>query len=296
MIVVAADWGFGKSHMRNLLSNHLSERRIPFVHECIDAKAASLAHIHRSVPRWLERMRFGRSTGLRDALTNGSFPAERVLDWAGRSPSEFARGIRDGSGGYEQGWLLALGHLYRSPDYPYQHAKAWALLESAASFLNKMDTGGIVLLLDEAENITKQFNICGRRKSYETLARMMRHKHILPVLFATDRLSQQVKDDFWYGSHRDWENWTNDAKWFVERFQTIDQIKPPALNDRSAEELVTCIHSLYRTAYPCSLNLSADSILDHWRRTPTRSIRLLVRLTVNELDLMAQNGRRECAN
>lgn len=56
MIVIAADWGFGKSHMRMLLSNHLSERGIPFVHECIDARAASLAHIHRSVPRWLERI------------------------------------------------------------------------------------------------------------------------------------------------------------------------------------------------------------------------------------------------
>ena len=78
MILIAADWGFGKSHMRMLLSNHLSERGIPFVHEGVDARAASLAHIHRSVPRWLERIRFGRSTGLRNALTNGHLHLERA--------------------------------------------------------------------------------------------------------------------------------------------------------------------------------------------------------------------------
>ena len=185
---------------------------------------------------------------------------------------------------------MALGHLYRSPDYSYQHPKAWALLESVASFLNKMDNGGIVLLLDEAENITRQYDIRGRRKSYETLTRMMRHPHILPVLFATDRLLHQVQEDYALGKSHGWYYWTPEAKWFVSRFQEIQPIKPPSLTDRLAGDLVTCIQSLYRTAYPSFSDLSAESILNHWRRTPTRSIRLLVRLTVNELDLVAQNG------
>lgn len=78
MIVIAADWGFGKSHTRMLVSSHLSEQGIPFVHECIDARAASLAHIHRSVPRWLERIQFGRTIGLRDALSNGTPSGEGI--------------------------------------------------------------------------------------------------------------------------------------------------------------------------------------------------------------------------
>lgn len=292
MIVIAADWGFGKSHMRMLLSNHLSECGIPFVYECIDARAASLAHIHRSVPRWLDRMRFGPRSGLRDVLSNGHFCLERVVEWASRNYSEFSCGIRSGLGGNEWGWLLALGHLYRSPDYPYQHPKAWALLESVATFLNEMGCGGVVLLLDEAENINRQYDIRGRRRSYETLARMMRHPHILPVLFATDRLTHQVQEDSSLGQAREWKNWTHEAKWFVSRFQDIEPIRPPNLTDRLAEELVRSIQVLYRTAYPSSSGVSTETVLDHWRRTPTRSIRLLVRLTINELDLLAQNGRR----
>jgi hypothetical protein len=290
MIVIAADWGFGKSHMRMLLSNHLSEQGLPFVHECIDARAASLAHIHRSVPRWLERLRIGHSTGLRDALSNGHLPMDRVVQWAVKSDSQFASGLYAALNGCEWGWLLALGHFYRSPDYPYQHPKAWALLESVAGFLNKMDRGGLVLLLDEAENVTRQYDIRGRRKSYETLTRMMRHPHILPVLFATDRLSHQVEEDYAFGQGRGWKNWTTEAMWFVSRFREIVPIKPPSLNDRLAEELVTRIHSIYQTGYPSGAALAPESILEHWRRTPTRSIRLLVRLTVNELDLLAQNG------
>ena len=107
MVIIAADWGFGKSHMRMLLSTHLSEQAIPFVHECIDARAASLSHIHRSVPRWLERIQFGRTVGLRDALNNGTLSTERALEYATRNYGDFAYGLRAALGGSEWGWLRA---------------------------------------------------------------------------------------------------------------------------------------------------------------------------------------------
>lgn len=293
MIVIAGDWGFGKSHMRMLLSSHLSERRIPFIHECIDARAASLSHVHRAVSRWLERIQFGRTIGLRDALENGNLSREQALGWASRNRSDFAYGLRSALAGVEWGWLLALGHLYRAPDYPYQHPKAWALFESVANFLAAMNCGGLVVLLDEAENIDKQYDIRGRRKSYDTLGRMARHPNILPVLFVTDRLLYQIEQDHQQGTYDGWANWTTEAKWFTTRFREIEPIRPPRLTDKLAEQLVTSIESLYRTAYPSSSKLPADDVLEHWRRTPTRSTRLLVRLTINELDLLAQgNGRK----
>jgi hypothetical protein len=291
MVVIAADWGFGKSHMRMLLSSHLKDRGIPFIHECIDARAASLSHIHRSVPRWLERIQFGRTTGLRDALNNGTLSTERALEWAAKNYSDFAFGLRAALGGCEWGWLRALGHLYRSPDYPYQHLKAWSLVESVATFLNKMNCGGLVLLLDEAENIDKQYDIRGRRKSYDTLARMARHPHILPVVFVTDRLLYQVEQDNTQGAADGWFNWSAEAKWFVSHFRGLQPLRPPQMTDGLAEELVSSIGALYQTAYPSSSSLSPALVLKHWRRTPTRSTRLLVRLTINELDLLAQNGQ-----
>lgn len=290
MVVIAADWGFGKSHMRMLLSGHLSERGIPFVHECIDARGSSLSHVHRSVPRWLEHIQFRQTLGLRDALNNGSISTERALDWAGHNHSDFAFGLRAALGGREWGWLQALGHLYRSPDYSYQHPKAWALVESVATFLHKMNCGGLVVLLDEAENIDKQYDIRGRRKSYETLTRMMKHPYILPVVFVTDRLLYQVGEDFNHGQQASWWKWTPDAKWFVTRFQELEPISPPQLTDGLARELVANIESLYSRAYHSSSDGLTEPVLDHWRRTSTRSIRLLVRLTVNELDLMQQRS------
>jgi hypothetical protein len=290
MVVIAADWGFGKSHMRMLLSNHLSEQGIPFLHDCIDARAASLSHIHRSVPRWLERIQFGRTIGLRDALNNGRLSTEQALEWAAKNYSDFAYGLRAALNGYEWGWLRALGHLYRSPDYPYQHLKAWTLVESVATFLHKMNCGGLVLLLDEAENIDKQFDIRGRRKSYETLARITRHPHILPVVFVTDRLLHLIEEDHQLGLGHGWDNWSADAKWFVNHFRALEPLRPPRLSDRLAEELVTRIGHLYGSAYTAFPEPLGPAVLRHWHQTPTRSIRLLVRLTINEFDLRQQNG------
>jgi hypothetical protein len=294
LVAISADWGFGKSHMRMLLSSHLSDRGIPFIHECVDARAASLAHLHRSIPRWLARIQFGKTRGLRDALLCGKIPSEKASEWASSKYSAFAWGLAWALQGYEPGWLQALGHNYRSPDYPYQHPKSRALLEEIATFLNDIGMGGLVLLLDEAENINQQYDIRGRRKSYDTLARFMEHPHILPIMFVTDRLHYQVEEDCERGEEVDWDNWTLESEEFVTRFRDLEPMRPPRLTDRTAEKLVSNIHGLYRTAYSSlPSHFSAQSVLTHWRQTPTRSVRLLVRLTINELDLCAQNGHAQ---
>jgi hypothetical protein len=205
--------------------------------------------------------------------------------------SDFARGLTAALQGNEAGWLRALGHNYRMPDYNYQHPKSLRLFESAASFLHETGHGGLVLLLDEAKNIDKQHSISGRRKSYETLDEFVRHPHILPVLFVTDRLFYQIDNDYGIGRARRWENWTVSARSFVKRMHVIDPIRPPRMTDEDAKTIVAKIVQLYRTAYPSfDREFLRDSIVRHWKRTPTRSTRLLVRLVVNELDIAAQNG------
>ena len=74
----------------------------------------------------------------------------------------------------------------------------------------------------------------------------------------------------------------------MSRFREIEPLRPPRMTDRLALELVASIQTLYSVAYPSEVEFSAPSVVDHWRRTPTKSIRLLVRLTINELDLLAQ--------
>jgi len=291
LVVISADWGFGKSHMRMLLSSHLSETGVPFIHECIDARAASLAHIHRSIPRWLDRIQFGKIRGLRDALLCNHIPTEKAGEWASTDYSDFAFGLRWALNGNEWGWLRAMGHLYRSPDYPYQHPKARRLFDSVARFLKEVGFGGLVLLLDEAENINQQYDIRGRRKSYDMLARFICHPNILPIMFITERLIYQVAEDYERGHGEGWYNWTPEAKAFVTSFLEIEPVKPPVLTGQLAEKLVANMESLYSTAYSAETpGFSSESVLDHWRQTPTRSIRLLVRLTINELDLASHNG------
>jgi len=89
-----------------------------------------------------------------------------------------------GAGGNDYGWLRALGHLFRSPDYPYQHLKAWAVLDSAATFLNRMGCGGLVLLLTRLR-ISTSSTTSATAEELRHPRRMMRHPHILPVAFVT---------------------------------------------------------------------------------------------------------------
>jgi hypothetical protein len=64
MAFVLGDWGFGKTHLRLLLIDSFLQRGIPFVHDNVDGKCGSLAHLHRAVPRWMESIQVGTHTGL----------------------------------------------------------------------------------------------------------------------------------------------------------------------------------------------------------------------------------------
>ncbi|MCG3773557.1 MAG: hypothetical protein JW395_0365 [Nitrospira sp.] len=113
--------------------------------------------------------------------------------------------------------------------------------------------------------------------------------NVLPLEGGAGHL-YQVEQDYQHGMREAWSNWSPEAKWFVAHFRGLEPLRPPRLTDKLAEELVSSIGALYRAAYPSCSPFSPELVLDHWRRTPTRSTRLLVRLTVNQLDLLSQNG------
>src|SRR5438105_13591488 len=102
------------------------------------------------------------------------------------------------------------------PDYPHQHTKGMAVLLSAAGWLRHVGHHGMVLLLDEVENLNQQYDIRGRRKSYDTLGRLKAHPAILPILFVTRRFLQQLEEDKQVGEWNRWLGWTDHARKFVQ--------------------------------------------------------------------------------
>lgn len=289
---VEADWGFGKSHTRMLLSGHLREAETPFIYACTDARGASLAHIHRAVPNWLEELRIGSVCGLRPAYESGVLSDASIRKWAVRDNSELAFSMRWILNGWGDDWMRALGHYYSTPDYSYQHPKALRLIKSVANMLHAAGHGGLVMLLDEVENIDRHTDIRGRRKSYATLELLRRHPHIFPVLFVTERFFERTDSDFEKGDDMGWWRWPQEAVDFLECIDACDILHPPRLSDQRALKLVERIEDVYGMAYRVGATLPVGQILQYWRRTATRSIRLLVRLTVNELDLRAQRQAR----
>src|SRR5208283_1495432 len=115
---------------------------------------------------------------------------------------------------------------------------ALSLVLSCAELLASVDRGGIVLLLDEAENIDKQFDIRGRRKSYDTLWHFVQHPHIIPILFVTRRLFTRIKADVEVGRSYGWRNWTQYAKSFVLSFENFEALQPPLFTDQMAHSLM----------------------------------------------------------
>jgi hypothetical protein len=200
--------------------------------------------------------------------------------------------LRQALAGRNEGWLEALGLQYQMPDYPYQHAKALDLLISSADLLRYARLHGLVLLLDEVENVNQQYDIRGRRKSYDTLGCLKDRETILPILFVTRRFRHQMEEDKLRAENEGWFGWTRQAKSFIQGMNEIEVLRLPALNDTLAEELVQKLRVVHGTAYgdgATSPTLTSD-ILRAWRGTPTRSVRLLVRLTLNELDLLKSNA------
>jgi hypothetical protein len=176
----------------------------------------------------------------------------------------------------------------RARDYPYQHPKALELLLSAADFLRHAGQHGMVLLLDEVENVNQQFNIIGRRKSYDTLGRLMARESILPILFVTRRFFEQAEEDMQSGQGDCWRGWTHHSKWFVQSLKVLEVLRPPRLDEPLAEQLVQKLGSLHKEAYSTNIEIApvAGGVLKTWRATSTRSVRLLVRLALNEFDLL----------
>jgi hypothetical protein len=160
---------------------------------------------------------------------------------------------------------------------------------SCAELLNFCGHGGLTLLFDEAENIDKQFDIRGRKKSYDTLWQFVQHPNIIPILFVTRRLHTQIATDIELGRVHDWNNWTQNAKSFVLSFENFETLRPPRFTDQMAYSLIGKIENLYSTANGKALTkLATETILSYWKKTPTQTIRLLLRMTINELDVLKQ--------
>jgi len=289
VFLVEGDWGTGKSHLKVLLSGRLVEKNIPFLHTCIDARGSSLAHIHRAVPTWMNMLRIGAAVGLRDLIYHEIIPRKEIDIWTSRRYNFFADGLRMALSGNELGWLLALGNFFEVPDSSYQHEKAFSLVLSCADLLHSIGRGGLVLLLDEAENIDRQFDIRGRRKSYDTIWRLTQHPNIVTILFVTKRLFIQVEADIQAGHRTGWSNWAQSAKAFVLSFEKNETICPPQFNNQMAQSLIERVCKIFSTAYSeMPSDFLANNIINYWQQTPTRAIRILLRMAINELDLLRQ--------
>jgi hypothetical protein len=287
MLLIEADWGFGKSHVQMLCLDEIEKRRVPSGYERIDGRGSSLAHIHRMVPRLLSGLRFTTANGLMAAVEQGVIGREEALEWCNGHTGTFAENLRLALHGNARGWLAALGLRFAMPDYPYQHPRAMDLLLSAADMLRHVGHHGLVLLLDEVENLNQQYDIRGRRKSYDTLGQLMAHGTIVPILFVTRRFVEQLEADKQRGEWTSWRDWTGRARWFVESLSQIELLRPPVINDGLAKELVQKLGLLHDSAYGDGVALSSvtKNVLRMWRETSTRSVRLLVRLAVNAFDL-----------
>lgn len=285
VIFVLGDWGFGKTHLRMLLVDSLRQQRIPFVHDNVDGKAGSLAHLHRTVPRWMESIQMGEHTGLRSAVECEINDRPRISAWCAKRNSSFAQNISQATAGREWAWSLAAGHQYQFPDYSYNHAKALELLEEFASMLASVSKCGIVLMLDEAENLSRQHDVRGRRKTYDTLWKLGSQRHLLSVVFVTERFFIQVEEDNQRGTREGWRLWTAEARGFVSGIDSIPVVKPPRLNASLAGALIDKIADVYGKAFQCAIPPGLkERVLDIWHQTATRSVRFLVRIAIDALD------------
>lgn len=285
-LMMKGDWGCGKSHMRMLFTEHLNGLEVPFIDENVDGRANSLAHLHRCVPQWLGHMRIKDIAGLRNLFDKGMLDWRQAVDWCGTRGDAFAHNLYHALRGWAYGWFNVAGHQYHTPDYPYQHPKARDLFFSAMEFVG-LNRGGVVLLLDEVENVSRQNDIRGRRKSYDTLGRLLAHPRIMPLLFVTDRFFDQIREDRDRSSYSGWASWTQFARDFVDKVFESRIVSPPVITDFMAEQLVGKVVQLYETGYQLEFEpFPTNQILNLWKQTSTRPVRLLVRMTVHQLDLM----------
>jgi len=288
LVFILGDWGFGKSHIRMLLVDSFNGREIPYVSDHVDGKSGSLAHLHRTVPRWLESLHLGPYTGIRSVVEGALKDPSRAKDWCKRHNTWFSWQLSNALRGMEWAWDLVPGHQFQFPDSSLNHTKALENLLSSADLLAYFSKGGIVLLLDEAENVIRQHDIRGRRKTYDTLGRLAKVSQLLVFVFVTLRFYEQVRIDTERGIRECWTNWTPSAQAFVNTIYSIPVVATPQLSDALAKELVGKIVQVYRGAFNCKVPPAfAELVISTWRQTTTKSVRLLVRTTIDALDRIA---------
>jgi hypothetical protein len=212
-----------------------------------------------------------------------------VRNWCWKQKTSFAQDLNRAVDGREWAWNLVAGHQYQFPDYSHYHLKALEILGDTAALMAAFCRGGIVLLLDEAENVSRQHDIRGRRKTYATLGRLACERHLFSIAFVTDRFFAQVRDDMQRGLREGWSLWPEDARRFLASIPSIPVAKPPLLNDVMAKALVHKIAHVYSKAFDCQVPSAFNQpVLTAWSRTATRSVRLLVRIAIDALDRLAR--------
>jgi P-loop Domain of unknown function (DUF2791) len=284
LVLVRGDWGTGKSHLRMLCEALVRQHKLPYIQHSVDGQGGSLAHIHRCIPRWLNECSIGDVKGLPAALEH-EFDVDQARRWSAKSSTTFAQGLAMALNGWPSGWLLALGHMYTYPDSSYQREKALAVFHSAVEFIQNAADAGVVILLDELENVSRQWDIRGRRKSYEMLERLSSHPGIFVIAFVTDRFFGQVQRDYDVAQMSRWVGWTEDAKRFTRSLNKIPVYSTPSFSESSARELVIRISNVYARGYGNALTETViDALVREWRLTATKSVRLLVRSTISALD------------
>jgi hypothetical protein len=289
MVFILGDWGFGKTHLRMLLLDSLLGRRVPFVHDHVDGKSGSLAHLHRTVPRWMESLQLGPYTGIRALIEQGLNDFPKVRSWCREHNTSFARDLNCAMNGREWAWNLVAGHQYHFPDYSSHHLKALEILVDSAALLAAFSRGGIVLLLDEAENVSRQHDVRGRRKTYDTLGRLADDRNIFTLLFITDRFFDQVENDRHRGLREGWTMWTPTARRFLTTVGSVPVAKPPRLNSYLAKALVQKIADVYLHAFQCNVRAAfIKDVINAWDQTAMKSARLLVRIAIDALDRTIQ--------
>ena len=286
-LVFEGAWGAGKTHLAMLLRGELDGRGIPWIQTAIDGKASSLSHLNRSVVGWLEGVRVGPVRGLRNAIERGLLSSKDTLEWSRTKSAMFPRGLWLAlENGSITGWLMALGHLVAMPDYPYQHAKALELLLDAADYFKDVGRRGVlVLLLDELENVVREYDIRGRRRAYGALYRIANCGSLLPIFFVTSGFVNQCSQDHQRAVREGWEHWLPESRRFLDDMGALKRVHVPALEAKDTIELVGKLVDLHRLAYGRSpRSLEPDRILKNWNSTITRSTRLLVRSVIQYLD------------
>jgi hypothetical protein len=282
LLLLRGDWGFGKSHLRALCEHEVERIGLPYVCGCVDGRDHSLAHLNRCLPTWLNSIQVGTFRGLPSAVTYDHFDRHKMFLWCAASIAPFARGISWALAGWPAGWLLATGEWYSAPDYSYQHRKSVELLKAAADFLHDVTGRGIVLLLDEVENITREWDIRGRKKCYDVLFQFAMNANLFVVLFVTERFFHQVTEDEERARSEGWA--TGTAAGFFRLVRSAVVLEPPVLDMSLARALLRKITDTYVTAYGAG-KLDVSGVLASWQLTTTHSPRLLIRQAIHELDL-----------